>query len=99
MLGGYYTAIEIVKDYGEYLEDLFSSLPLEYSLDQMSYSRWAISELLARLEYCLPGNELSVMEKLGSKLYEYSLLNSRSQHVFSIAYEVVNDAIDLFISY
>ena len=41
-----YTAIDIVKDYEGYLEDLFFSLPMEYSLEEMSYSMWAISELL-----------------------------------------------------
>lgn len=45
-----YTAIEIVKDYEGYLEDLFFSLPMEYSLEEMSYSMWAISELLEQLE-------------------------------------------------
>lgn len=99
MLGGYYTAIEITKDYGEYLEDIFCSLPLEYSLDQMSYSRWAISELLARLEYCLPGDELSTMEDLSNKFDEYSRLNSRNSRMFSVACEVVNNAIDLYFSY
>lgn len=99
MSSGYYTAIEIVKDYGEYLEDLFCSLPFEYSLEEVSYSRWAISELLTYLEICFPGDELSTMEKLGAKFKEYSKVNTRSEHMFSIAYEVVNNAIDLFYSY
>ena len=29
-----YTAIDIVKDYKGYLEDLFFSLPMEYSLEE-----------------------------------------------------------------
>lgn len=95
MSGGYYTAIETVKNYGEYLEDIFCSLSLEYSLEEISYARWAISELLERLEYCLPGDELSTMEKFSCELDEYSRLNSRNSHVFLVAYEVVNNAIDL----
>lgn len=99
MSGGYYTAIEIVKDYSEFLEDCFCSYPFEYSLDQISYARWAVSELLTRLEYCLPGDELLTMEVLSNKLDEYSRLNLRNSRVFSIAYEIVNNAIDLYFSY
>lgn len=118
MAGGYYTAIETVKDYGEYLEDVFCSLskvgqfcPIkpgrgggillretEYSLTEISYSRWAISELLERLEYCVPDTELSVMEDFSRELDEYSRLNSKNSHMFLVAYEIVNNAIDLFHS-
>lgn len=45
-MGGYYTAIETVKNYGYYIEDLYDSCPLEYSFDEVSYSKWAISMLL-----------------------------------------------------
>lgn len=97
MEGGYYTAIETVKDYGEYLEDIYNSTPLEYSLDEMSYSRWAISELLSRLEYCLPGDELLTMEALGKEMVEYSRLNSKTSRIFLVAYEVICNAIDLYM--
>lgn len=97
MEGGYYTAIETVKDYGEYLEDIYNSTLLEYSLDEMSYSRWAISELLSRLEYCLPGDELLTMEALGKEMVEYSRLNSKTSRIFLVAYEVICNAIDLYM--
>lgn len=97
MEGGYYTAIETVKDYGEYLEDIYNSTPLEYSLDEMSYSRWAISELLSRLEYCLPGDELLTMEALGKEMVEYSRLNSETSRIFLVAYDVICNAIDLYM--
>lgn len=97
MEGNYYTAIETVKDYGEYLEDIYNSTPLEYLLDEMSYSRWAISELLSRLEYCLPGNELLTMDALGKEMVEYSLLNSQTSRIFLVAYEVICNAIDLYM--
>lgn len=96
MTGGYYTAIEIVKNYGEYLEDIFYSLSMEYSLAERSYSRWAISELLERLECCLPGDEMSAMEKLGDKFLEYSRLNPNNSQIFLVAYDVVSNAIDLY---
>lgn len=99
MLGDYYTAIEMVKDYGEYLEDCFCSGPFEYSLDQISYARWAISELLNELEYCLPGDELLTMENLSHKFDEYSRLNSRNRRMFSVAYEVVNNVMYIYFSY
>ena len=95
MTGGYYTAIETVKDYGEYLEDIFCSLSLEYSLAEMSYSRWAISELLERLECCLPGEELLTMEAFGREMVEYARLNQRTSRIFLVAYDVVCNAIDL----
>lgn len=95
MTGGYYTAIETVKDYGYYLEDIFCSLSLEYSMDQMSYSRWAIATLLDRLECCLPGDEVKTMEELSDELVKYSRLNPRNSYLFLTAYEIVNNAIDL----
>lgn len=97
MEGGYYTAIETVKDYGEYLEDIYDSAPLEYSFDEMSYSRWAISELLNRLEYCFPGDELLTMETLGKEMVEYSRLNSETSRIFLVAYDVICNAIDLYM--
>ena len=97
MDGGYYTAIETVKDYGEYLEDLYDSCPLEYSFDEVSYSKWAISMLLERLEYCLPGEELLTMEAFGRKIVEYARLNQRTSHTFLVAYDVVRNVIDLYM--
>lgn len=96
-MGGYYTAIGTVKDYGEYLEDIYDSLSSEYAFDEMSYSRWAISLLLERLEYCLPGDELSTMEALGQEMVEYSRLNSETSRIFLVAYDVICNAIDLYM--
>ena len=98
MSGGYYTAIDVVKNYGEYLEDVFCSLSMEYSLAEMSYSRWAILELLERLEYCCPGDELSTMENLSDELVKYGRINTNNSQMFLIAYEVVSNAIDLYFS-
>lgn len=93
-----YTGIEVVKNYGEYLEDVFWQSPLEYSLEQISYSRWAISELLARLKHSPPDDELTIMEKLSNELVEFSRLNPKTSRIFLIAYEIVGDAMDLYIS-
>lgn len=95
MIGGYYTAIETVKDYGEYLEDLFYSLPMEYTLEQMSYSRWAIATLLERLECCLPGDEIKTMENLSNEIDEYYRLNTENGYMFLLASEIVSNVIDL----
>ncbi|WP_322180300.1 hypothetical protein [Neglectibacter caecimuris] len=97
MVGGYYTAIETVKNYGYYIEDLYDSCPLEYSFDEVSYSKWAISMLLERLEYCLPGEELLTMEAFGHEMVEYARLNQRTSRIFLVAYDVVCNAIDLYM--
>ncbi len=92
------TAKEIVKDYGEYLEDLFSSLPLEYTLEQISYSRWAISKLLSKLDRYASIPPLLTMENFRNKLYEFSCINKRTSLIFVVAYRTVDDAIDLLVS-
>lgn len=92
------SAIDTVKDYGEYLEDLFTSLPLEYTLEQISYSRWTITELLYRLNRYASIPPLLTMENLRNKLYEFSRINQRTSSIFTIAYRTVDDAIDLLIS-
>lgn len=97
MIGGYYTAIETVKDYGYYIEDLYDSCPLEYSFDEVSYSKWAISMLLERLEYCLPGEELLTMEAFGREMIEYARFNQRTSRIFLVAYDVVCNVIDLYM--
>ena len=93
-----YTAIEIVKDYEGYLEDLFFSLPMEYSLEEMRYSMWAISELLEQLARCPLGDELPTMETLSNTLDTYIRLKTRNSRMFLIAHATVNNEIDLFYS-
>lgn len=92
------TVIDIVKDYGEYLEDRFTSLSLEYTLEQMSYSRWTVNELLYQLNQYSSIPPLLVMENLRDKLYKFSCINKRTSSIFTIAYRTVDDAIDLVIS-
>ena len=53
--------------------------------------------LLERLEYCLPGEELLTMEAFGHEMVEYARLNQRTSRIFLVAYDVVCNAIDLYM--
>lgn len=92
------TAIEIVKDYGEYLDYCFTSLPYEYTLEQVSYSKWAVLEILRLLNHYPSIPPLLIMENFRSKLYEFSRINQRTNFIFSIACEIVDNAIDILVS-
>lgn len=96
------TAIDIVKGYRESLDDIFTSLPFkypfEYTLEQKSYSRWAVSEILDRLEHNTSIPPLVTIENFRSKLYEFSLINRRNSFIFEIAYEAIDDIIDMLVS-
>lgn len=70
----------------------------EYSLKQESYSRWAIKEILTRLEENQDTPPLIIIEEFRDQMNKYSCLNQFTSHQFSCAKDMAEWVIDLLIS-
>lgn len=90
-------AIRIVRDcLKTLLRDL--SNRRAYSLQQESYSVWAIKEILLQLERNQLTPPLVLIEKFRDQMDEYSCVNTRTSYVFSCAKDTAEWIIDLLIS-
>ena len=69
-----------------------------YSLKQESYSRWAIKEILIRLEENQDTPPLIIIEEFRDQMDKYSCLNQFTSHQFSCAKDMAEWVIDLLIS-
>lgn len=70
----------------------------ERNLEQESYSRWAINEILTLLENSDNTPPLIVIEQFRDKMDRYSCINPRTSYVFSCAKDIAEWIIDLLIS-
>ncbi len=86
----YETAVSVIEDYKERINDI--SEQYGYDLKQKCYSKWATDELLRSLyeNHFMP--PLVVIENFKDKMKCYSQFNI----IFSIAYDTVQDIIELF---
>lgn len=99
-------AIEVVKDYGEYL-DRVSSSPYSYfylltkdenGLEEISFAKWIVSEILCLLKQNNDIPPLVTIEKLRKKICAYSRLNNRTSYIFSIACDAIDDIVHMLIT-
>lgn len=91
----YETALSIVKDYESYLE--FVHEQQGYSLEQMSYSKWAVDEIFKYLDEQKTSAPLVVIENFRDRMDRYSRLNEKNGLIFSVACETAENIIDLFL--
>ena len=65
---------------------------------QRTYSRWAAEEILE----CIQENEstpaIIVVENFRDRMNRYSLLTSNSSYIFSVAYDIATDILDIFLT-
>lgn len=90
------SAIEVIRNYEEYLE--FIGEWQGYSFKQLSFSKWAVKEILKCLKEQVSEPPLSVIENFIDKMESYSCLNSKNGFIFSIACDVAENIIDELIS-
>lgn len=89
-------AIRIVEDYHIALDVL--SVLQGYSFEQLSYSRFAASELIDCLKKEASTPPLLVIENFQNKMDSYSHLNEKGGAMFSVARDVAGGIIDELIS-
>lgn len=65
---------------------------------QETYSRWAAEEILK----CIRENEttppITVVEEFKDRMDHYSLMNPNSSYIFSVAYDIAMDILDIFLA-
>lgn len=89
-------AIQIVKDYAIALDIL--GVSQGYSLERLSYSKYAADELLKCLKKQDSTPPLLVIENFRDRMDAYSHLNEKSSFVFSVARDVAGGIVDELIS-
>lgn len=90
----YKAAVSIVKDYSDYLE--FICELRGYSLEQLSYAKWTVNEILKKIRVQQSLAPLAVIEEFRDKMYEY-LKYSKKSFIFYVAYDTANEIIDCFL--
>lgn len=85
----------------DYLQDL--KLPNKCgrrmrSFDQISYSIWATGELLRYVLKRRTIPPIDAIEEFISKMDGYSCLNGKSSYIFSVAHDVAEDILDIFLA-
>lgn len=69
-----------------------------YVFLQETYSRWAAEEILR----CIQENEsrppITVVEEFKDRMNRYSLMNPNSSYIFSVAYDIAMDILDIFLA-
>lgn len=65
---------------------------------QETYSRWAAEEILR----CILKSEslppVTVVEEFKNRMNHYSLMNPNSSYIFSVAYDIAMDILDIFLA-
>lgn len=89
-------AVEIVKDYIYYLEEL--GIWYGYSFLEVCNSKWAAEELIDILLKDMSIPPLCVVERFRDEMYRLSTLNKKTEHVFSVAVCVAEDIMDQLIN-
>lgn len=89
-------AVEIVKDYIYYLEEL--GIWYGYSFLEVCNSKWAAEELIDILSRDKLTPPLCAVERFRDEMYRLSTLNEKTEHIFATAVTVSNDIIDQLIN-
>ena len=77
-------AIEIIKDYIYYLDEIGTWYG--FSFLTVSNSKWAAKELI------------DILSRVRDEMYRLSTLNEKTEHIFTTAVTVSNDIIDQLIN-
>ena len=64
---------------------------------QLSYSRWAAKEVLKYVKEHDSIPPIVAIEEFIRKMDKYSCMNSNSSYMFSVAHDIAEDILDLFL--
>lgn len=66
--------------------------------DQKSYSNWAANEVLLYVQKHSDMSPIEAIEEFAKKVDRYSVKNPNTSYIFSVAYDVAMDILDVFIA-
>ena len=70
----------------------------EYDLKTFSCSKWVANEIIKRLEENKSDPPLVTIEYFRYEMINYSLMNEHAFDIFSLAYSVAEDIIDIIVT-
>lgn len=91
----YEAVVSVIKDYEGYLE--YYAEMRGYCQEYLSYSRWAVTELLHSLSENKTVAPLIVIDNFSDKMAQYASYHSTTNVIFKYAKRVTEDIIDLLM--
>lgn len=91
------TAEMIVQDYILDLSDPRSSLRRSH-FKQLSYTKWAAEEVLRTIRKRRDMSPTAAVEEFVNKMDQYALMHGNLSYIFSVAYDVGLDILDIFMA-
>lgn len=88
--------ISIIKEYMQRLEKPNDNVKTSY-FKQLSYSRWAVGEILRCVEKQKSIPPARVVEDFIFRMDQYSCVNHNSSFMFSVAHDIAEDILDSFL--
>lgn len=89
-------AEQLVQDYIYELKEPQSNLP-RGMFEQRSYSIWAAEEILKAIKNDGTESSVAVVEDFIKKMDQFSRINPDTSRIFSIAYDISQDILDLLL--
>ena len=65
--------------------------------NQRAYSRWAANEVLGYVQFRKDIPPIQAVEEFMSKMDKFACSNPKNSYIFSVAYDVAADILDLLI--
>lgn len=87
-------AIDIIRDYEEYLD--FCFFENNYDICRLSYARCAAREIIKHIKCENDISPLDSIELFKGKMLNFNNIHKRS--IFDVGYETANDIIDLLMA-
>lgn len=103
-------AILIIQDYildrgfksdslSKYLGCRVRRIPIKRKyFDQKSYSNWAAHEVLLYVQNHSDMSPIEAIEEFAKKVDRYSVKNPNTSYIFSVAYDIAMDILDIFLA-
>lgn len=90
--------LSAIREYAdEYLKEPAWRLPKDW-FKHISYSRWAVEEILKSIENSKITSPITVVENFIRKMDDFSCSNQETSIIFSVAHDLAVDILDVLIA-
>lgn len=70
---------------------------IKWRRDQCIYSRWAANEVLGYVKLHNDISAIQAVEEFIAKMDKYACLDNKNSYIFSVAYDIATDILDLLL--
>ena len=89
-------AIRAIESYIHELKDPQTNYK-KSRFEQATYSKWAANEVLGYVKYRKDISPIQAVEEFINKMDDYACEVGRSSYIFSVAYDIAMDILDLLL--